>query len=58
MTQKVFNLIKGCVEAAEVAVVAIVTYCVDDKAVATGVNAGVIALGEAALLICKAFVKG
>jgi len=57
MTQKVFNLVKGCVEAAEVAAVAVVTYCVEDKSIAAGVNAGIIALGEAALLICKAFVK-
>lgn len=57
MTSKVFNLVKVCIMAAQSVAVGVVTYCVEDTAVASSVNAAIVVIGTAAVEVCSKFVK-
>ena len=57
MSEKIYKVVVAIVEGVQVISIGLVTYFVEDKAIATAINGGIIAILEAALGICKAFVK-
>ena len=57
MTGKMYKLVVAIVEGVQVICVGCVTYFAEDKAIATAINGGIIAVCEAGLGIAKAFVK-
>lgn len=56
MTTKVFNLIKGVATGVEAIAVAVITYCCDGGT-AAAINGAIVIAVNAALEICKKFVK-